>query len=170
MFLRKGVIELLKVVSKDIHPYRLKIWDGFRPRVLQRILHDKITNQFRIKNPDWDEDKLYIESGKYITPANEEGRIPPHLTGGSVDLTMIDQNGEELDMGTIFDHFGIEASYNFKDLPENVLENRKFLRDLMTKVGFRADNEEWWHFDYGNQLWAFDLNKEFAFYGVGGLK
>jgi len=169
IFLRGNVVELLKKVSKNIRPYKLKIWDGFRPLEIQQKLHDNIMAQFRTENPEWDEDRLYIEAGKYITPADEEGRIPPHFTGGSVDLTMVDENNEELDMGTDFDYFGIKASYNFKDLPKKVLENRKFLRDAMIDADFRPDNEEWWHFDYGNQLWAFDLNKNYAVYGSGQL-
>ncbi|MBU0612709.1 D-alanyl-D-alanine dipeptidase, partial [Patescibacteria group bacterium] len=43
--------------------------------------------------------------------------------------------------------------------------NRVLLRNAMVKAGFRQDKDEWWHYDYGNQIWALELNKSFAFYG-----
>jgi D-alanyl-D-alanine dipeptidase len=35
----------------------------------------------------------------------------------------------------------------------------------MMAEGFRFDDGEWWHFDYGHQLWASVFNKPYAIYG-----
>jgi len=35
----------------------------------------------------------------------------------------------------------------------------------MLSEEFIQYTEEWWHFDYGNQLWALNLNKPSAIYG-----
>jgi zinc D-Ala-D-Ala dipeptidase len=35
----------------------------------------------------------------------------------------------------------------------------------MLAEGFRWDADEWWHYDYGNQLWAVHYHKPFAIYG-----
>lgn len=71
-------------------------------------------------------------------------------------------------MGTPFDHFGPEAATLFYEEigrdPE-VRKNRRLLRDAMESELFRFDDDEWWHFDFGNQLWAFKYGKAFCFYG-----
>jgi len=72
-----------------------------------------------------------------------------------------------LDMGTEFDYFGPEAQSDFYETHTNNPEagkNRKILRDAMRVVGFTADTDEWWHFDYGNQMWALKANAPLAFY------
>lgn len=61
-----------------------------------------------------------------------------HNRGGAVDITLTDFSGNELDMGTPFDHFGPEASHNFKTLSAEVLANRKLLKDVMLRNGFRS--------------------------------
>ena len=35
----------------------------------------------------------------------------------------------------------------------------------MTKFGFAQHPNEWWHFSYGDQLWAWKNNKANALYG-----
>ena len=67
-----------------------------------------------------------------------------------------------------FDHFGPEAAslfYEINNIDDQVRTNRKLLRDAMVAEYFRFDDDEWWHFDYGNQLWAAALNKPYAIYG-----
>lgn len=53
--------------------------------------------------------------------------IPPHSTGSAVDLALVDQNGTELNMGTGFDHFGLEAASLFLRSDQH---SRKSQRDL----------------------------------------
>jgi len=106
--------------------------------------------------------------GFFITPPYDNTRIPAHATGGTVDLTVVDEHGTELDMGTGFDCFGDEAApFHFeiyRDKPE-ITRNRKMLREAMMAEDFTLSQSEWWHFDWGNQVWALRSGKSFAFYG-----
>ena len=84
---------------------------------------------------------------------------------------MTDSFGNELDMGTGFDDFGSEAAslfYEINDIDNIARSNRKLLRDAMLAEDFRFDDDEWGHFDYGNQLGAAALNKPYAIYGECG--
>jgi len=36
----------------------------------------------------------------------------------------------------------------------------------MTKFGFAQHPNEWWHFSYGDQLWAWKNKKANAIYGI----
>ena len=37
--------------------------------------------------------------------------------------------------------------------------NRLLLKDVMEKAGFQRNPREWWHFSFGDQMWAW-LNNE----------
>lgn len=168
MFLRKETVKKLLNVQKILGEYRLKIWDGYRSRKVQGNIYKKFWNEFKKAHPNWSEDELKLETGKFVTPSDQIERIPPHATGGTVDLTLVDENGRELDMGTEFDFFGPEtAPFHFeiyRNKPE-IATNRKLLREAMIAEDFTLDGDEWWHFDWRNQMWALKSGKPFAFYG-----
>ncbi len=168
MFLRKSVADKLSEIQRHLSPFRFKIWDGFRPREVQHAIYEKFLGELKKKHPEWDAERLEKETGVFVTNAKNPQRIPPHATGGAVDLTLAYFDGKELDMGTGFDYFGPEAaSLYFENNKKNltVRKNRKMLREAMQAGGFSIDKEEWWHFDFGNQKWALALNKQNAFYG-----
>jgi D-alanyl-D-alanine dipeptidase len=105
--------------------------------------------------------------GTFVTIATDPNVIPIHSTGGSVDLTLVDESGAELDMGTGFDHFGPEAAalyFERGEVNKRAGDNRRILRKALIEAGFRYDEDEWWHFDYGNQIWAAALHKPKAIY------
>ncbi|MGB5500207.1 MAG: M15 family metallopeptidase, partial [Maribacter sp.] len=70
-----------------------------------------------------------------------------HNKGGAVDITLVTMDGEELDMGTDFDFFGKRAYHDNLDLPQDVLDNRKLLKETMEKHGFWSIRTEWWHYN-----------------------
>ena len=59
------------------------------------------------------------------------------------------------------------------DFYENVINEeaiiwnsrRNLLREVMNKFGFAQHPYEWWHFSYGDQLWAWKNKKANALYG-----
>lgn len=107
----------------------LKIWDGYRPRAIQYLMFE-----------------IFPDPSYVADPAS--GSI--HNRGGAVDLTIVDKaTGEELEMPTEFDYFGEIAWHGYADLPQNVINNRELLRDLMTEIGgFETYSREWWHYSY----------------------
>ncbi len=168
ILLREGAAEKLVTAQQSLGNYKLKIWDGYRPRGVQDALYRKYFDHLRAQHPEWPQEKIETEATIYIASASDQAIIPPHATGGAVDLTLVDANGQELDMGTGFDFFGPAARSRYFDehsIDQTVQNNRKLLREAMEAAGFHEYQEEWWHFDYGNQLWAFDLGKPFAIYG-----
>jgi D-alanyl-D-alanine dipeptidase len=128
-FLRKEAGEALKKVAESLKQinYKLVLFDCYRPKPVQQKLWDKV--------PD----------PSYVTPPNKGSM---HNRGVAVDLSIMDKNGEYLDMGTTYDFFGKEAHTDNLDLPKEVLKNRKLLNDLMVKYGFKGIRTEWWHFSF----------------------
>lgn len=165
--LRKGTADKLIAAQESLGgKYRFKIWDGYRPRSVQNAIYDAHWKATAAKYPDWNNEQIALAVGVFVTKATSKERIPLHATGGAVDLTLIDDKGNELDMGTAFDHFGPEAaSMFFEEEESTVRANRRLLREAMINAGFRHDDDEWWHYDYGNQIWAKFLNQPHALYG-----
>lgn len=169
ILLRSGVIKKLIEAQDKLKIYKFKLWDGFRSRQIQDAIFQQFWNETKNNNPNWtdEEIKTYVEP--FVSNARDLKRIPTHATGGTIDLTLVDENGIELDMGTPFDYFGSEAfPFYFEENPTvnpTARANRKILIEAMSEVGFKVDVSEWWHFNYGNQLWALESNKPFAIYG-----
>jgi len=75
-----------------------------------------------------------------------------HSRGSTIDLTIVDsETGQELEMGTPWDFFDPLSWPSSLDLPVQARANRNLLNAVMTKHGFRALPEEWWHFTLENE-------------------
>ncbi|NND31614.1 MAG: M15 family metallopeptidase [Saprospiraceae bacterium] len=127
--LRKEVAEAIAVAFEALRADNLglKLFDCYRPRSVQEALWRKVPDARYVTNP-------------------AKGSM--HNRGAAVDLTLIDQNGHEIDMGTEYDFFGEKAYHTFTKLPAEVLTARRKLRDLMQEVGFKHIRTEWWHYSY----------------------
>jgi D-alanyl-D-alanine dipeptidase len=88
-----------------------------------------------------------------------------HVTGGAVDVALAKHDTMTyLDVGNLFQHDKTAAS-NYQGLTDEQLYNRRLLRDVMMHVGFVNYPREWWHWSYGDKLWAHLRNQSHAIYG-----
>ncbi|AMA49213.1 peptidase M15 [Flavobacterium covae] len=126
-YLRYKTVKQLIKANKEFlkEGYRIKLFDCYRPLSIQKKMWKIISNPNYVANP-------------------EKGSI--HNRGGAVDLTLVDKLGNELNMGTEFDHFGKESSHTYSNLSKEILKNRKWLKDMMKKHHFDALESEWWHY------------------------
>ena len=75
-----------------------------------------------------------------------------HSRGSTIDLTIINlKSKEELDMGSNFDFFGEISHHNYPNISTQQKSNRKKLKNIMEKHGFKAIDEEWWHYTLKNE-------------------
>lgn len=171
-FVRKEVYEML-LMAKDYLPegIQFKILDGWRPLSLQKELYqvysERILDKFGMENAS-EEEKRKLISNFVSEPGGNPDFPPVHTTGGAVDLTLVDENGDELDMGTAFDAFSASAYTAFFEDGSNiqVRDNRRILYHAMTKAGFTNLPSEWWHYDYGDRFWANYCHKPAIYRGV----
>lgn len=105
---------------------RIKFFDCYRPNSVQYKMWEIVPNPQYVANP-------------------VKGSI--HNKGGAVDITLVDMEGNELDMGTDFDFFGKRAYHDNMDLPQKILDNRKLLKETMEAHGFWSIRTEWWHYN-----------------------
>ncbi len=104
----------------------LKIWDGYRPLSVQWKMWQKVSDPNYVADPR---------------------KGSKHNRGGAVDVTLVDAQGNELELPTGYDDFSQRAHRDFMDLPVKAIRNRQILEQAMTKEGFIPLPTEWWHFE-----------------------
>lgn len=77
-----------------------------------------------------------------------------HSFGMALDVTIVNEAGDELDMGSAFDemdelsHPKLEAEHLASGaLTPTQVKHRELLRRVMAAGGFNGIDNEWWHFD-----------------------
>lgn len=159
--LTKEAAEALKAVADELRPkgFRVKVFDAYRPK--------QAVEQFRkwvgvladtVKKSDFypHKDKSVLFKEGYISSRSK------HCRGSSIDMTLCNKDGEELDMGGGFDLFSETSSSKYTEtLTERQIDNRSLLRTTMEKHGFAVANSEWWHFYLVEEPFT---DKEFEFH------
>ncbi|RCK53900.1 D-alanyl-D-alanine dipeptidase [Thalassospira profundimaris] len=115
---------------------KLRLLDAFRPQEAQRALWNHTPNADFVANPD-------IGS--------------PHGRGVAIDLTLLDQNGKELDMGTGFDEMDPKSYHGAEGISKTAESNRLLLLGIMVSAGFEFYHVEWWHYQLPNARTRYPL-------------
>ena len=139
-YLQPDVAQMLAKASQLLqgqHPnYRLLVLDAARPVSVQQIMWNVVKG---------------TPNNIYVANPSKTGL---HNYGAAVDVTITNDLGVPLDMGTPFDYFGVEAQPSKEEqmlkegkLTQLQVDNRKILRNVMNKAGFLTHQREWWHFN-----------------------
>lgn len=128
LYLRYGTVLKLMEVQKELRQQGLlmKVWDGFRPTKAQQILWNA--------KPD----PVYVSN-----PANGYSN---HSRGNTLDVTLVNAAGEEVEMPSGYDAFSALGDRDYSDCSQAAAEHAQLLEDLMTKHGFVGYDGEWWHY------------------------
>ncbi|WP_443041103.1 M15 family metallopeptidase [Streptomyces sp. B21-102] len=102
---------------------RLLIVEGYRPPTLQRAYFQEYATELRHANPGWSDSLIHEAASRYVSPP----QIAPHSAGAAVDLTLADQDGQEVDMGT-----RMNASRRRAAAPATPTRNRSTQRLALT--------------------------------------
>lgn len=127
--LRKETAAKLAAANHELQKdgYRLKVWDAYRPPSVQKIFWELAPDDRYVANP--------YKGGSR------------HNRGGAVDVTLVDEKGNEVSMPTGFDDFTKRASPQNPFMTAEQKVNVNNLRRVMMKHGFEPYEHEWWHFD-----------------------
>ena len=126
-FIHKEANELLQRsigLAKE-QGLKIKIFDAYRPRAVQEAL--------------W----AHCPDPNYVMPPDKGSH---HTRGVAIDLTLVDENGQELDMGTDFDDLSPRAHHGASPINPQVAANRYLLLGIMMSSGWDFFVNEWWHY------------------------
>lgn len=133
-YLREATAKALLAAQKEFvkRGYSLKLFDCYRPLSVQKKMWKILPGTHYVANP---------------------AKGSKHNRGAAVDLTLVDiATGKELDMGTPFDTFSPRAHHTYTQLPKEVLDNRKLLKEVLNKYNFKSIYSEWWHYEYRPEM------------------
>jgi D-alanyl-D-alanine dipeptidase len=143
--LTQAAADALSAVARDLAPrgLHIKVFDCYRPTQavanFVRWARDLRDTAAKAKfYPDVDKRTLFRDG--YI--ASHSG----HSRGSTVDLTLAQDDGRELDMGTPFDFFSPKSWTADASVGAAAHANRMLLAAAMRRRGFRPYDKEWWHF------------------------
>ena len=139
-YLRYGTVKKLAVAQEKLKSmgYRIKIWDTYRPFSAQEKLWQVCPNP------------------RYV--ANLANGMKAHNLGGTIDMTIVTLDGEEVEMPTGFDDFSLKADRDYSDVSETAATNAMMLEQVMTECGFKGYQGEWWDYSDTTAYEAYDFD------------
>jgi zinc D-Ala-D-Ala dipeptidase len=175
-FLRQGVVDCL-IAAQDYlqqkYPgWYIQVFDAYRPVAVQQFMVDysfakAIEERGLVKSEltPTQYQEVWEEVYKiWAAPSLDMKTPPPHSTGAAIDVTLVNSSGNTIDMGSPIDEMSERSlpDYFAQDSHPQASQyhtNRKLLCDVMEKAGFHRNPREWWHFSFGDQMWAWQHNE-----------
>lgn len=140
--------------------YKLKVIDGYRPQ--------SACDDFW----EWGNDPADIKMKEIFYPRIHDkkelfngylARHSRHSRGSTVDLTITDLHGMEIDMGSRIDMLDPISHVISDEISNEAQGNRLFLKSIMEKYGFEGYEKEWWHFSLINEPFKKKPEEHFNF-------
>lgn len=190
LLLRYSYVEKLVKVNRKLRKKGLELYfyDCYRPIEVQNYLYYKWYPRHLEKTfPNMTENQRLIKRDQIIAKGPSSIKDvdmktpPPHSTGGSADVTLRLINSKEpLYMGSIFDDIStivctdyfekIKGKNPFTFSEEEAQKNRRILYWVMKDEGIENYPFEWWHFCWGDQIWAKLSDNKKAYYSFINIK
>ena len=161
---RVDVVRRLERVARRLanEGYGLKVFELYRSPQAQTARKKELKEQLCVEAPELTDSELETQLRRRIA-----GVGGGHQTGGAVDLTMYElSTGENLDMGTAYKEHNNKTATNASGLSDQQQANRMRLKKVMEDEGFVNYPAEWWHYSYGDKMWAAYRGKSCAIYDV----
>ena len=127
-YLRYGTVKKLAAAQEYLkeYGYGLKIWDAYRPLYGQQALWDAYPDDTYVSRPG---------TG-----------VQAHCRGHAVDITLVDLQGNDVQMPSEFDEFTALGDKDYTDCSEMAAYHAELLDSAMRMAGFKGYQKEWWHY------------------------
>ncbi|MEV8128637.1 M15 family metallopeptidase [Streptomyces sp. NPDC085944] len=163
---RQGVLSRLQH-ARSLLPAGIDLLfiEGYRPLALQRRYFTEYRDELAAAQPDWTPEQLHQAASRYVSPPE----IAPHSAGAAVDVTLVDQDGHELDLGTRVnaspEESGGACFTHAQTLSHQARHHRTLLLSTMESAGFTNYGTEFWHFSAADRYDALMRREPYARYG-----
>ena len=166
---RKSVADKLIAAARALPDnLHLLVKESLRPTSFQEFIFNRRRSQLATEHPELQEGDLVGLTSRFVAPPWVAG----HPTGGAIDVTICSSNGQEADLGCLYDEDEKASQgrcFSFADnLTEPAKRNRKALFACLNAQGFVNYPFEWWHWSYGDKYWAAVTQSPAAVYGAVG--
>lgn len=143
----------------------LLIAEGYRPYALQDFYFSRHKQRLMDADNALSDSDAFLKASQFVSPPD----VAPHVSGAAVDLTLIDHEGHELDMGTSIDSSPEESDdacyFGALNITKDARRNRNTLAAALSGAGLVNYPTEWWHWSYGDRYWALLTGQPQAIFG-----
>ncbi|MBD2314055.1 D-alanyl-D-alanine dipeptidase [Desertifilum sp. FACHB-1129] len=187
-YVRQGVLSRLvqaQQLLQQLYPgWRIQIFDAYRPIAVQQFMVEYTFGQLLEAKgltetaiaPSQRQAILEEVYQFWAVPSANPKTPPPHSTGAAVDVTLVNAEDREVDMGSPIDEvsprsFPDHFARSSDPVEQQYHAHRQLLAQVMLQAGFERHPYEWWHFSYGDQMWVWlrqqkkPDNRAIAIYG-----
>ncbi len=165
IYLRREVTERLYRAAESLSAqYQLVLRAGHRPlsvqvKELERLLQKGKTELGMSPVQALAFARTFVDDPAIKTPS--------HCSGSAVDVELMDTySGSYVDFGSYMNTESQVSYLHAKDVTKVQKDNRMILLSAMLQAGFAPTYVEWWHYSYGDNVWAYFYNKETSLYGL----
>lgn len=165
-YLRRGLVQRLLFAQGSLPDgYRLLLVEGYRPYELQEHYFTGYRKHLEALDPELSGAESFQLASRYVSPP----RIAPHVSGAAIDLTLVDSQGDPVDMGTPINATPEDSAgacyFAAENISSEARHNRRMLAAALDEAGLVNYPTEWWHWSYGDRYWAFTTGQPAAIYG-----
>lgn len=170
IYVRPTISEMLQKAVKELPTrYNLIVRAGHRPIEVQYALLEGVKISYLAKNPQASDEHALEYARTFVSDPSV--KLPPHCCGAAVDIDLFDNETRALvDFGC---PVNTDSEISFIDTDRITVKqqaNRDILHKVMYSVGFAPFQSEWWHFSYGDQVWADYYKQSSPLYGIVEFK
>ncbi len=144
---------------------RLRVVEGHRTVADQQAIINRYSAEVCADRPGISPGDLHELVSRFVAPVE----VAPHVAGAAVDLTLVDAQGREVDMGTPVDatpeRSGGACYTAAVGISPFARSHRRLLSTVLTWSGLVNYPTEWWHWSYGDRYWALATGADAALYG-----
>ncbi len=164
VYVQSELASRLKVAAEALdEKYRLVIRAGHRPIEVQRRILIDCAQDYKSDHPDTSDEEALEHAREFVS--DPDLTLPPHVCGAAVDVDVLDvATGQLLDFGSKLNDDTEKSFLYYPDLTQEQKGNRLMLVTVMLDAGLASCMTEWWHFSYGDQIWAWFYGKENSLY------
>ena len=149
---------------------RLRVVEGHRTVADQQAIINRYSAEVCADRPGISPGDLHELVSRFVAPVE----VAPHVAGAAVDLTLVDAQGREVDMGTPVDatpeRSGGACYTAAVGISPFARSHRRLLSTVLTWSGLVNYPTEWWHWSYGDRYWALATGAGHALYGPRELE
>lgn len=164
--IRKTLVAMLEKAADNLpDEFYLYIIEGVRSLEDQEKAWNESYKEIQKEFPNKDQEFWEHQTNLLVAKPSP---LANHNCGGAVDVQLVyKENNDFVDMGTPAKagHGYSKTQMFSNEITDTQKQNRKVLREAMEKAGFIWYPGEWWHYCYGDRMWAVYTRQEKCFYG-----
>jgi D-alanyl-D-alanine dipeptidase len=166
VYVRSELLARLQKVADSLDDrYKLIVRAGHRPIDVQKRLLRECMQDYKQDNPGVSDEEALEHARTFVS--DPDVMLPPHCSGAAIDVDLMNvETNTFVDFGSPI-NIDDDISYlHYQDISAEQKENRMLLLAAMLDQGLASTAFEWWHFSYGDEVWAWFYHNPDCLYGL----